>query len=178
MDSVIGITGGSGPRYYGPMVVVLRSARLADVPSMAAIRALEWGTEAFWRDRIGRYLSGRHSPQRALALRAAFVAIDGDELVGFVAGHQTHRFGFDGELQWINVVKERRALGVADQLIRAMGTWFRDQEARRVCVNVDAANLAARRLYTRHGAQIRNDHWMCWEDARLMCASARLHGGR
>jgi hypothetical protein len=70
------------------MAVMLRSVEETDVPSMAAIRALESGSEAFWADRISRYLSGQHSPQQALAARTAFVAVDGRDLVGFVAGHK------------------------------------------------------------------------------------------
>ena len=95
------------------MAVILRVVEEADVPAMAAIRAREWGTETFWADRISRYLSGQHSPQQALPARAAFVAIDGSDLIGFVAGHKTGRLGCDGELQWINVVKERRGLGLS-----------------------------------------------------------------
>jgi len=154
-----------------PMAVMLRSVEETDVPSMAAIRALEWGSEAFWTDRISRYLTGQHSPQQALSARAAFVAIDGSSLVGFVAGHKTRRLGCDGELQWINVAKERRGLGVASQLMTKIGMWFVAQDARRICVNVDPANLTARRLYTKHGAQILNNQWMIWEDARVMCTS-------
>jgi hypothetical protein len=106
------------------MAVILRVVEEADVPSMAAIRALEWGTETFWADRISRYLSGQHSPQQALSARTAFVAIDGSDLVGFVAGHKTRRLGCDGELQWINVVKERRGLGVAAGLMTMIAAWF------------------------------------------------------
>ena len=138
---------------------------------MAAIRALEWGSEAFWTDRIGRYLKGQHSPQHALPARAAFVAIDACAVVGFVAGHKTRRFGFDGELQWINVVREQRGSGVANLLMTTIGAWFAAQNARRICVDVDPSNLTARRFYTRHGAQILNAHWMKWEDARAMCRS-------
>lgn len=153
------------------MAVRLRLAEESDVPSMAAIRALEWGTEAFWKDRISRYLRGQHSPRQALAARTAFVATDGSHLAGFVAGHKTRRFGCDGELQWINVVKERRGQGVADLLMTTMGAWFAAQHARRICVNVDPSNVTARRLYARHGAQILNEHWMTWEDARVMRTS-------
>jgi ribosomal protein S18 acetylase RimI-like enzyme len=151
------------------MAVMLRPVEETDVPSMAAIRALESGSEAFWADRISHYLSGQHSPQQALTARTAFVAVDGRDLVGFVAGHKTRRFGCDGELQWINVARQRRSLGIASQLMTEIGTWFVTQEARRICVNVDPDNLIARGLYTRHGAQILNHQWMIWEDARVMC---------
>ena len=150
------------------MAVTLRVVEEADVPSMAAIRALEWGTETFWADRIGRYLSGQHSPRQALLERTAFVAMDGSDLVGFVAGHKSRRLGCDGELQWINVVKERRGLGVASGLMTMIATWFAAQHVRRICVNVDPSNLAARRLYTKYGAEILNEQWMVWEDPRVM----------
>ena len=75
--------------FFWDASVILRVVEEADVPSMAAIRALEWGTETFWADRISRYLSGQHSPQQALPARTAFVAIDGSDLVGFIAGHKT-----------------------------------------------------------------------------------------
>jgi|SRR2546425_2224320 len=68
------------------MPITIRPGELTDIPLMAAIRAQEWGTESFWTDRIGLYLSGEHSPQEALPARAAFVAMDGTKLVGFVAG--------------------------------------------------------------------------------------------
>jgi hypothetical protein len=48
------------------MPITLRLAENADILSMAAIRAKESGTEAFWTDRIGWYLCGEHSPQQAL----------------------------------------------------------------------------------------------------------------
>ena len=153
------------------MAVILRVVEEADIPSMAAIRAREWGTETFWADRISRYLSGQHSPQQALPARTAFVAIDGSDLVGFVAGHKTRRLGCDGELQWINVVKERRGLGVAAGLMTMIATWFAAQDERRTCVNVDPSNLAARRPYTKHGAEILNEQWMVWVDPRVMGAS-------
>ena len=135
---------------------------------MAAIRAQERGTEAFWTERIELYLSGEHSPQKALSARTAFVAVEGMDVVGFAAGHRTTRFGCDGELQWINVAEKRRGRGIADRLIASMGVWFVQQEASRICVNVDPHNLAARKLYARCGAQLLNEHWMVWENARSM----------
>lgn len=148
--------------------VALRPVEPVDIPQMAALRAQERGTETFWTERIGLYLSGEHSPQKALPVRAAFVAVEGTDVVGFVAGHRTHRFGCDGELQWINVAETRRGRGIADRLIAGMGVWFVQQEAKRICVNVDPHNIAARKLYTRCGAQSLNEHWMVWEDARRM----------
>jgi GNAT superfamily N-acetyltransferase len=153
------------------MLITLRVAELSDVRAMAAIRAQQWETEPYWANRIGSYLRGEHSPQQALPARAAFVAVDGDELVGFVTGHRTRRRGCDGELQWINVIKERRGLGIADRLIAKIGAWFVEQGANRICVNVTSENIAARKVYIRCGAQPLDDGWMVWEDSRAMVPS-------
>lgn len=135
---------------------------------MAAIRAQEWESESFWLHRITSYLNGEHSPRSARAPRAAFVAMEDSKLVGFVAGHLTRRLNCSGELQWINVAPEERKRGVGNALLVKMGSWFVDQGAFRVCVNVEARNVAARKLYQRHGAVVLNQHWMVWEDAREM----------
>jgi predicted GNAT family acetyltransferase len=153
------------------MAIELRTAEPADIAQMASIRAKESGTAAFWANRIASYLSGEHSPQQALTDRAAYVATDQSQLVGFVAGHSTRRFGCGGELQWINVVEERRGMGIAGMLVAKIGEWFVEQQAARICVNVSPENTAARKLYTRCGALPLNEHWMVWEDSRVMMSS-------
>ena len=119
----------------------------------ATLRAVEWGSLPYWRERIHGYMAGMQHPQQALAPRTVVVAIEQDLLTGFAAGHLTRRHGCDGELQWINGARHRRGAGLADDL-----------RARRVCVDVDAGNPVARAFYLRHGAQPLNDHWLVWED--------------
>jgi hypothetical protein len=75
------------------VAITFRSAQVADLRALAAIRAAEWETEAYWTRRIGEYLSEEGQQDRTI-----LVAEDGTTLVGFVAGHRTHRFGCDGEL--------------------------------------------------------------------------------
>jgi GNAT superfamily N-acetyltransferase len=135
---------------------------------MAAIRARQLGTENYWQNRIGFYLSGEHSPQQALAGRAAFVAADGPQIIGFIAGHRTQRYQCDAELEWIDTIAERRRQGVAGALLEVMAWWFVEQNAHRVCVDVDPANSAVRALYTRYGARQLNSHWMVWEDINIV----------
>lgn len=150
------------------MVIDFRPVDAVDVPLMAALRAREWGTEPYWIHRITGYLEGDLSPGQALPQRAAFVAMEGTLLRGFVAGHRTRRHGCDAELEWINVDPASRGTGVARKLIGLIGAWFVEQGARRVCVNVEPDNVAARRLYQRCGAQAFHSHWMIWEDSRTM----------
>jgi GNAT superfamily N-acetyltransferase len=150
------------------MPVVFRPAEDRDLAAMASIRAKEWETEAYWRMRIGGYLAGERSPQHALSARAAFVAVDNDAVVGFVAGHRTRRYGCDGELEWINVAGERRGAGIAGQLLAMIAVWFVTQGALRVCVDVEPGNTVARGFYAKFGAQRLNNHWMVWEDIRTV----------
>lgn len=150
------------------MTIAIRPVIPGDIPAMAALRALEWETEAYWLHRITGYIFGDQSPQQALPGRAAFAAVDGDALAGFVAGHRTRRLDCDAELQWINVAKSSRGTGLARRLVAAMAAWFIEQGARRVCVNVEPDNAIARRLYGHCGALPFKTHWMIWEDCRAM----------
>ena len=144
--------------------IVTRAAVPADIAAMAVIRAREWETEEYWLSRIGGYLSGEQSPQHGLAARAMFVAVNGEKVVGFAAGHRTRRFGCDGELQWISVDRDSRGHGIAGQLIARMAEWFSEQGLRRICVNVEPANTAARALYRLFGAEPLSKYWMVWDN--------------
>lgn len=152
------------------MPLAIRPAEPADIPSMAELRAQTKGTQSFWTDRIDRYLRGEHSPQEALEVRSAFVATDEGKIVGFVAGHRARRFNCDGEVQWIDVDQQQRGRCIGYKLMAQIGAWFASQNAKRICVNVDANNLAARKLYENYGARPLNDAWMVWDHSSRICA--------
>src|SRR5580693_5117995 len=141
-----------------------RQIERSDIPAMARIRAAEWESETYWNDRISRYLDCELHPQHALMTRVIYVASEGDSLVGFIAGHLTRRHKCDGELEWINVIPERRGSGAASGLLRLLAAWFVEQKALRICVNVDPANTAAQRFYRKHGAETLNEHWLVWNN--------------
>ena len=145
-----------------------RLSQKSDLPAMARIRAQEWETEDYWRTRITRYLDGELHPQHALMLRVSYSALEGDSLVGFIAGHLTSRFACDGELEWINVIRERRGTAVAWELLRLLAAWFVAQSAFRICVDVDPANTTARHFYMKHGAEDLNPHWLVWNDIKVV----------
>jgi GNAT superfamily N-acetyltransferase len=154
------------------MPIIIRAAAESDIAAMAVLRAETWGSEEYWQARIAGYLSGEHSPQQALAPRAAFVAVEDSTVTGLVAGHRTKRFGYDGELEWIDVTEKRRGQGIADRLMAAMAGWFMEQNALRVCVNVAPENTLARRFYARHGAVPMKEHWMVWQDIGTVLSRA------
>jgi ribosomal protein S18 acetylase RimI-like enzyme len=148
--------------------VSYRLADASDVPAMARIRAAEWETEEYWRVRITKYMNCELHPRLALMPRVNYVALEGDAMVGLIAGHLTRRHDCEGELEWINVIPVRRGSPVASALLRLLAAWFVEQKASRVCVDVDPANSTARRFYLRHGARILNEHWLVWDDIKLV----------
>lgn len=152
--------------------VTYRRAEESDIPGMARIRAAQGDTtEEHWKTRISGYLAGTHHPQKALMPRVFYVALDSDAVLGFIGGHLTRRFGCDGELQWINVIDEMKGSGMASELLRYLAAWFAGQSASRVCVNVAPANAIARRFYVRHGAVELNEHWLVWDDIKVVLES-------
>jgi ribosomal protein S18 acetylase RimI-like enzyme len=131
---------------------------------MARIRTAGASPGGASEDRMARYLSHQHHPQEALIPRVIYIASEDDTPIGYIAGHLTRRYRCDAELQWIYVVSERRRMGVASELLRALAGWFAAQQASRICVNVEPTNTAARRFYTRHGAEGLNEFWLVWKD--------------
>lgn len=107
-------------------------------------------------------------PQHALIPRVIYVASESDSIVGFIAGHLTRRFACEGEVEWINVIPERRGSRIASELLRLLAGWFVEQKASLICVDVDPANTTARCFYRRHGAQDLNEHWLVWNNISVV----------
>ena len=150
-----------------------RKARHSDIPTMAEIRAADWGTEEYWRKRIFQYLTHKLHPRDALRPRASFVCVQHRRIVGLIAGHLTHRYGCEGELEWISVRPECRGRGIASELLCRLAKWFVAHHAHRVCVDVEPSNQAARQLYARRGAEDLKPHWMVWKDIRSVFEGER-----
>jgi ribosomal protein S18 acetylase RimI-like enzyme len=140
----------------------------SDIAALAAIRAAEWETDAFWHNRISGYMSGEHHPQKALEPRIVYIAEENNNVSGFIAGHLTQRYECDGEIQWLNVTPENKRSGLASKLIELLASWFIQQSACRICVNVDPENTAARNFYKHHGAADLNKYWLLWEDISIV----------
>ena len=140
----------------------------SDIPEMARLRAAKRGNTDYWTDRMTRYFAGDHNPQLALRPRVAIVAVEGEAVVGFIAGHLTRRYSCEGEVQWIHVAPERRRTGVASEMLLQLAKWFVEQKAYKVCVDVDPSNTPGLELYKKHGAVYLNPHWLFWNDIRSL----------
>jgi ribosomal protein S18 acetylase RimI-like enzyme len=145
-----------------------RQAEPSDIPEMARLRSSKRGTKDYWTFRITSYFEGEHNPQLALPPRVGFVAMEGDTMVGFIAGHLTRRYSCDGEVQWIHVAPEGRRSGIASELLHLLAKWFVEQNALKVCVDVDPSNTAGLQFYKRHGAADLHPHWLYWNDIRTV----------
>ena len=154
-------------------ILKFRQAQLSDIPTMARIRAEEWETEEYWNKRICAYMAGELDPKFALKPRVSYVCCEDDLLVGFVAGHLTTRHNCAGELEWINVIREKRGSGAASGLLRILAEWFVLQNALKICVDVEPSNGIARKFYGRHGAVDLEPHWMVWNDIRVVLGKRR-----
>jgi GNAT superfamily N-acetyltransferase len=140
-----------------------RTATSADVPEMERCRLGD--AEAGPADaRMAAYLDGVHHPQQALALRTAFVALQGDHVVGYIAGHATARYGCDGEVQHLYVTPRCRRRAVAATLLRMLAEWFVREGIHRVCVDVDVNSAGAVPFYVARGAVPLNKYWYVWDD--------------
>jgi GNAT superfamily N-acetyltransferase len=144
--------------------ILYRQAHRSDIPHMARIWGLEKGEGGTSEERMTAYFDGQLHPQQALRPRVIYVALEGDALIGYVAGHLTRRHGCDGELEWLYVIPTRRRSGVASGLMPWLATWFQKQKAARVCVNVAHANNPAVQFYAKHGATPIKPGWMVWAD--------------
>ena len=145
-----------------------REATIADIPAIAGIRASVWETKTYWINRITAYMSGEHHPQQALLPRIVYVALEEENVVGFIAGHLTRRYECNGELEWINVTAENQQKRIASTLLVLLARWFVMQQSPRICVNADPENTVAVNFYKRHGAKEFNKYWLIWEDISIV----------
>ncbi len=114
--------------------------------------------------RMALYLESKHHPQHALTPRVMFVCMEKGAAVGYIGGHLTRRYDCDGELQYLYVVPHHRRSGIASELLALLADWFSEQNASRICVDVEPDNATARAFYARHGAVELRAYWMVWTD--------------
>ena len=145
--------------------ITVEPATLNDLPALCRLRAEQSGHTLEWEPRITAYMIRQQNPQFALEPREVFVAVNRDnEVVGMISGHLTTRFHCQGEIQWLNVQADQRGRRIAGQLVEALFAWFRQHDARKICVNVAPSNDAARKLFARYAAEPMGPHWLIFPD--------------
>jgi GNAT superfamily N-acetyltransferase len=145
-----------------------RIASSADVPAMARCRSTDPAAGPA-DSRMAAYFEGQHHPQQALPSRVGYVALAGETVIGYIAGHRTTRHGCAGEVQYLFVAPEHRRRGVAKALLRLLADWFSKAGAQKVCVCVDADSPAATPFYQSVGASSFRRFWYEWDDISVLC---------
>ena len=123
-------------------MTALREVTWRDIPRLAALEtelfaADAWTAQTWWAELAGR-------PRRA------YLLLEGED--GGVEGYAGLDHGGDvADVMTVAVVPDRRGRGLGDQLLGALLRRAADGGAGAVMLEVRADNVAARRLYERHG---------------------------
>jgi len=148
--------------------VRFRQATSKDVSAMAQCREAEPAAGPL-DPRTADYLDGAHHPQQALLPRAGYVALKGEQVVGYIAGHLTRRHDCDGELQYLFVAPAYRRQGFGTVLLRLLADWFREQGARKICVGVANDSPPETKPFVEHlGAVPLVKYWYAWDDIGIV----------
>jgi GNAT superfamily N-acetyltransferase len=158
---------------------VVRVAAPADAPAIARVRVDAWRStyrgmipdayldgmsvaesEAHWR-RILEAAPGRFS---------VFVAVEGDEVVGFAAGHvlDPAKLGCDAELSAIYLTAGRRRTGIGRRLAGTVAAAQRGHGATALLTWVIAGNRPARAFYEALGAELLVEQPFQWDGIDLV----------
>jgi len=147
--------------------VRFRTATGTDVPAMAACRSAD-PVAGPADPRMAAYFAGTHHPQQALAPRVGYVALRGDTVVGYIAGHRTIRHGCSGEVQYLFVAPDHRRRGLGTAVLRRLADWLVHNGAQKVCVCIDARSPSAKPFYEHAGAAPFRQLWYRWDDVSLL----------
>ena len=158
---------------------IVRVAAPADAPAIARVRIDAWRTtyrgmipdayldgmsvaesEAHWR-RILQAAPGRFS---------VFVAVEGEEVVGFAAGHMLDppKLGCDAELSAIYLTAGRRRTGIGRRLAGTVAAAQRGHGATALLTWVIAGNRPARAFYEALGAELLVEQPFQWDGIDLV----------
>ena len=96
-------------------------------------------------------------------MRWAFMALIGNEPVGFSAYHHTTRYDCDAELQSLYVLPHAQRQGVGLRLLRPVTERLVEDGSTTLCVGYSPTN-PYKGFYTKLGARELNPHWSVWDD--------------
>lgn len=142
--------------------LTFRKATLADVPAMAALGALNYESEGYWRIRIAGYMKNEFNPYQSLYHRLVYVAIKGETIIGFVAGHLTCRKEYIGHIQWICVGSQHARMGIGSKLLLILFNWFIEHDTFSTRADVEPHQTILKQFYKKHGAESLNNYWLFW----------------
>lgn len=124
------------------MPVAIRSAALDDVLAILAIEQQAPGAAHWTREQYNKLVSG------GVVLVAEESAEEAGKVCGFVCAQAV---AGEWEIENVVVAARSRRCGVANELMRALIQRAKNEVAQAILLEVRESNLAARRLYEKHG---------------------------
>ncbi len=126
------------------MPITIQHASLEDVEALCKIERECFNQEAFSREQIAYFLKASN----AINLTAK---VD-DETVGFITGLiEQYDKSWVGHIYTIDVAPKYRRIGIGLKLLEKIEKVFIKKGAKTCFLEVRISNLAARRLYRKHG---------------------------
>jgi len=157
----------------------IRSATPADATAIAEVRVNAWRTT--YKGMIpDAYLAAMKIEDSAALwekiLTAApdatsvFVAVEGDTVVGFAAGHMLGepKHGLDAELSAVYLVNAAQRTGIGQRLVATVAAAQRAHGAHGLIVWVIAGNKPARAFYEKLGAELLIEQPFTWDGMELV----------
>lgn len=108
------------------------------------------------------YFKGQ-SPQTSKPQRLVLKAVIDGKIVGYLAGHQTTRFGLDAEIQSFYILKSEQNKKIGTNLLRSFVQWLIKMQANSLCVGIIPENKY-QKFYLKYAGQYLNEHWIYWSD--------------
>ncbi len=131
-----------------------RSATTADIPKLESIARVNYGMTRF-------SLDPHFPPDRVEAMYAHWIAksVNGGANITWVTCDEQVITGYlscilgetEGQIGLVGVDPAQQNQGIGSALVAAGLRWFSEQRARRVTVVTQGRNVAAQRLYQKHG---------------------------
>jgi len=158
---------------------IVRAAAATDAPAIARVRIDAW--RSTYRGMIpDAYLDGmsvdeseshwRRILQAAPGRFSVFVAVEGEAVVGFAAGHMLEppKLGCDAELSAIYLRADRRRTGIGRRLAGTVAAAQRGHGATALLTWVIAGNRPARAFYEALGAELLVEQPFQWDGIDLV----------
>jgi len=124
--------------------ITIRRASFRDLDTLCEIEKECFTSEAFTREQIGYLLRA--------PMGVSLIAEMGHEIVGFIVGLiQEYGNMRIGHIFTVDVLTKHRRRGVASRLLDDLEQIFRERRVQISHLEVRAGNLAAQKLYRKHG---------------------------
>jgi GNAT superfamily N-acetyltransferase len=159
-------------------MIQIEKATLADIETLAKVE-IESKLRSFpghvdlvsvdYNNRVQQwttYFNGE-TPVSAKPERIVFKAMQGERVIGLIAGHLTGRYDKDAEIQKIYVLKDEQRKGVGVELLKTLLPWLLRYKVKSLCVGIDPEN-PYQVFYFKYGGIHLNPHWIFWDDIDLL----------